>query len=132
MSVENIPREAGWFIDRHITSVAQLESLLLLQTDPARTWSPAEIARELRLDATWVQAQLDVLSDLGLLQKADAPEPAYQYAPRDQHLRNVVTVVAQAYITNRVSVIERIYSHPSDQLRAFSDAFRLRKDTPNG
>lgn len=132
MTVENIPREAGWFIDRHITSVAQLESLLLLQTDPARTWSPAEIARELRLDATWVQSKLEILCDLGVLQKVAAPEPAFQYAPRDQHLRTVVTIVAQAYITNRVSVIERIYSHPSDDLRAFSDAFRLRKDNPNG
>lgn len=132
MSVENVPREAGWFIDQFISSVAQLEALLLLRTDPQRAWSPGELARELRLDAAWAFAQLEYLLSAGLLHRNPGESPSYQYRPRDSQLEQTVTKVAQSYIVNRVSVIERIYSKPSENIRAFADAFRLRKESSNG
>ena len=40
----------------------------------------------------------------------------------------VVAALETIYKVRRVSVISFIYSKPTDPLRAFSDAFRLRKD----
>jgi hypothetical protein len=56
----------------------------------------------------------------------------YHFAPATSELEAGVVAVAQAYLTRRVAVIEMIYARPSDNLRAFSDAFRLRKEPPSG
>ena len=45
---------------------------------------------------------------------------------------HLVTLVAQAYLLHRVSVIEAIYGSPNASIRAFSDAFRFRREPPNG
>ena len=42
----------------------------------------------------------------------------------------LVADLEKIYKTRRVSVISFIYSKPTDPLRAFSDAFKLRKDEP--
>jgi hypothetical protein len=132
MSFQNVPREASRFVAEYITSVAQLELLLLLRTDPARIWSAENLARELRVDPSWAQAQLQTMANAGLLKCASSTNPGFQFGPAGPEVEQALTTVAQAYIVNRVSVIELIYSKPSSEnLRAFSDAFRLRKDPPS-
>ena len=46
MSFQSIPKEASRFIAEYITSVAQLELLLLLRTDQERAWTADHLARE--------------------------------------------------------------------------------------
>ena len=43
------------FLGEHISSIAQLEILLLLQTNPQHRWSTQSVVRELRTDATGTQ-----------------------------------------------------------------------------
>jgi hypothetical protein len=118
------------FILEHITSVAQLEILLLLQTNPNQSWTPAAVARELRIEPAGAQVQLAALLASGLI-KFEPPEN-YQFAPNTPELKDASVAVAQAYLVRRVTVIGLIFSKPSDKIRAFSDAFRLRKDPPRG
>ncbi len=55
-------------------------------------------------------------------------EPAcYQYAPRSTALHETVTRVAECYRERRVAVITLIASKPIENVRAFSDAFRIRR-----
>jgi hypothetical protein len=114
------------FLRDHITSVAQLEILLMLQTNPQQTWSPAKIANELRADSAGAAQQLKLLEQHQLVKVNEAG--AYYFAPATPELQAAVVAVAQAYLIRRVSVIELIYSKSPDSLRAFSDAFRLRKE----
>jgi len=116
------------FILEHIASVAQLEILLLLQTNPSQTWTPAAIARELRIEPAGAQVQLTALVASGLV-TLDPPDN-YQFAPHSPELKDAAVALAQAYLVRRVTVIGLIFSKPSDKIRAFSDAFRLRKDPP--
>ena len=118
------------FLRDHIATVAQLEILLLLQTNPQQKWPPAKIADELRADHAGTEQQLKLLDQHALVKRDDAG--SYYYAPASPELHAAVIAVAQAYLVRRVAVIEMIYSKPSDSLRAFSDAFRLRKDEPDG
>lgn len=127
MTGSDLPDIVRALIVAHIDSVVQLEVLLLLQADPTRARTAAEVARELRIDATWVAGQLRQLCDAGLLSCTDQPDTSYAYAPRTPELRDAANELAKAYTERRVTVISLIFSKPVDPIRSFTDAFRLRR-----
>lgn len=45
----------------------------------------------------------------------------------DRNLEQAVRVLERLYTTHRVKIISRIFSKPSDSVRDFADAFRLRR-----
>jgi hypothetical protein len=130
LAEEGISEVVERFIQEHIASVAQLEILLLLRTNPSQTWTPTAVARELRIEPTGAKDQLNALVASGLI-KFDPPEN-YQFSTRSPELEAATVAVAQAYLIRRVTVIGLIFGKPSDKIRAFSDAFKLRKDPPLG
>ena len=117
------------FINGHISSVAQLEILLLLQTNPQQKWTVEQIVHELRTGVAGTQQEVNLLSRSGLLQQ-EGPD-RYFYSPSTPELHAAAVAVAQAYLIRRVTVIGLIFAKPPDSLRAFSDAFRLRKEPPD-
>jgi hypothetical protein len=128
----DIAPNAQRFIRDHITSVAQLEMLLLLRTNPQQAWSAVELARELRVDPAWAEAQMCYLHEKQLIELSAASDPVYRYCPATPELEATVTALTQAYLVHRVSVIELIYDKPPEALRALADAFRIRKKPPHG
>ena len=127
------------FLDDHITSVAQLELLLLLRTSPDRDWTLDDLVRELRVEAAWAGQQLRYFTDQGLVDGGAPPTvaaseapTAWRYRPKTDELATSVTALAQAYLLNRVSLIERIYGRPNNSIRALADAFRVRRNPPHG
>ena len=124
--------EVRAFIAEHIQSVVQLEVLLLLANRPRESWTPASVARALQIDTAWVERQLDNLAARGFLTRATHPEPDYHYNPQAPGLQKAVARLAQVYNERRVTVISMIYSKPADALRAFTDAFRIRKEGRDG
>ena len=119
----------------------QLELLLLLAARADRASAPADLAAELRIDAGWVEGQLLDMAAKGLLESPDSADrsappptttPQFRYRPRTPELARTVADLAQAYADRRVTVIGLIFSKPVDKLRSFADAFRLRKDRPDG
>jgi len=61
-------------------SVVQLELLLLLHAEPARAWTAAEVARQLRI--AWATGQLGELAARGLVAPAtDVGADGFRYAP---------------------------------------------------
>lgn len=127
------------FVKNSIDSVVQLELLLLVFGNQSVNWTPEMIARELRIDSTWVRTQLTQLCDRGLLHCATGQVSNYQYSPANPDLDQAVKDLARAYADRRVSIISLVYSKPTsgppgpaDPLKSFSDAFRLRKDKPHG
>ena len=135
MAEDAIPDEVKAFIAAHIESVLQLEVLLLLHAQAPRQFTAAELAQELRIDAAWVSVQLASLADAGVLTAA-APAPGAapqsRYEPRAADLDRAVAGLAREYAARRVTVIGLIFSKPVDKIRSFADAFRLRKDKPDG
>ncbi len=124
---KEVSEEVGRFLAAHISSVAQLETLLLLQMNPGRKWSAEELAHELRIESVGAEKQLGMLVRSGLLRKDE--EGRFGYAPANAELHRAVVALAQSYLVRRVTIIAMIFANPSENLRAFSDAFRLRKDS---
>jgi hypothetical protein len=120
----DIPKEVRQLIIEHISSIEQLEILLLLYREPARAWSADAVARELRIHTASAAARLADLRDRGFAAADGAA--AYRYRPGGAP-DGAVDGLARAYAERRVTVIELIFSKPLDNVRVFADAFRLKK-----
>lgn len=126
MSVD-IDDKVRAFVVEHVSSVAQLELLLLLRSEPSKSWTAANAAREFGLSVEMTGPMLVGLCRSGLTSASTGAEPEYNYAPKTPALANLVEQLALVYQERRVRLIELIYASPEDRLRSFADAFDLRK-----
>jgi predicted ArsR family transcriptional regulator len=135
---DGIPDNVRGLIIERISSVLQLEILLLLHGQPGRRWSAQDVAGELRIDVTWAEGQLHELCGGGLLAchaggaGAGAAAAVYQYGPAAEERRRAVDDLARVYAERRVTVVSMIFSKPTEKIRTFADAFRLRKEKGDG
>jgi predicted ArsR family transcriptional regulator len=134
MSQENeIPPDVRAFIVQRIDSVLQLELMLLLHANAIKHWSADEVAKELRIEASAAQEQLDLLTGRGLLQLSDSDSKLYRYQSSDTSLDATMGKLSGEYASRRVTVISLIYSKPTDTLKSFANAFRIfRKENNDG
>ena len=123
--VTGLPDDVHRFLYRHIGSVEQLEVLLLLRRFPERSWSAAEVARELYSHPSSIAQRLSALLAAELARETSAGQ--FQYGPRSAEVDATVAGVDRMYHERRVAVISLIASRPAESVRAFSDAFRIRK-----
>ncbi|HEX6644412.1 MAG TPA: hypothetical protein VF037_07035 [Gemmatimonadales bacterium] len=128
MTQRGIPDDVVAFLAQSIDSVEQLEVLLLLHQNPATEWTAETVARHLYREPTSVGRRLGVLRLLGLLQASDDEVPTFRYAPRTETIDGTVGRLAQAYSERRVTVLGLLASKPMDHVRAFADAFRIRRE----
>jgi hypothetical protein len=127
--VTPLPEDVRQFLHQNIESVEQLEVLLLLWRMPERGWTPDEVATAVYSHPSSVVRRLAMLLGQGLLRER---EPGcFQYAPRTADLHSAVTHLDQMYRERRVAVITLIASKPVENVRAFSDAFRIRRNKEN-
>ena len=127
MNQRGIPREVQAFIRTHLSSVAQLEILLLLHSSPGTPHAPEDVAETLRIDPVWASAEMQRLNSSGLFEPSD-DGASYCYHPATSALDGAVAGLAKAFSTHRVSVITLIFSTPSDSVGSFADAFKLKRD----
>ncbi len=121
-----LPADVHRFLHEHIESVEHLEVLLLLSRTPERGWSASEVAETLYSHPSSIKLRLARLLGQGLLREIE--EGCYKYAPRTVELHATVQRVGECYHDRRVAVITLIASKPLDNVRAFSDAFRIRRN----
>lgn len=115
------------FLGDPIDSVETLEILLLLRRSPDTFWSSDAVAQQLAIRP---QLSARKLADLehGKLLVRGKETGAYRYAPAEEARRAAIDELALAYEEQRIVVINAIYSGNVERLRAFADAFRLKKD----
>ncbi|HEU4681311.1 MAG TPA: hypothetical protein VFS51_06165 [Gemmatimonadales bacterium] len=121
-----IPDDVRRFLLQSIDSVEQLEILLLLHGSPATDWSPDAVAQHLYSNPASVARRLAALQAKEALSTNDLAS-TYRYRPGTPDLDATITRLAEVYRQRRVAVITAIASKPMENVRAFSDAFRLRK-----
>jgi predicted ArsR family transcriptional regulator len=116
-------------IRRHLHSVIDIETLLLLRSRPGVLWSARDLSAELYITEDAAKEHLANLHASGLLGSAGAGAEAvrYRYEPRDEGLAAAVDQLAVAYAQRRVRVIEYLYSRPLHSVRSFASAFQLKR-----
>lgn len=116
------------FIDAHISSVEQIEALMLLHDESSKEWTPLEVAKALYTSEESTAVRLAELHKHGLLSQVRSDQIRYRYEPRSSVLRSGLETTLEAYAKRKVAVINQIFAGPSDDVQSFADAFRFRKD----
>lgn len=122
---DGISADLREFIARSIDSVGQLEALLLLRNNADRSWGVPDLARRLYVsesEAAAILAHL-VTQDLVTAQSAE-----YRY-DRDTRHAAMVEQLAAAYTRQLIPITNLIHAKPR-RIRAFADAFKLKRDKP--
>lgn len=127
-----VPDDVQRLIDEHITSVEQLEILLLLAARPDAAWTPKQVSEEIRTSTSSAVSRLEDLHAHGFLVAVNGGDDAFQFQPSSQATRTAVEHLATIYRERRFTVIDLIFAKPIDRLRVYADAFRFRKDKPDG
>lgn len=113
------------FIRSSFRSVWMLELLCALRGAPGREFGSAELVDRLRASDLVVRQSIEALLAAGLVVVED---DRVRYAPATPDLDRLAGD-AQALYARRPDMVRRtIVMSGADQLSAFSDAFRLRRD----
>ena len=123
MSEDQLPEGVRDLILRHVHSVVQLEVLLFLRERPREQWDVASVAKRLYAPVGEMAIALAELCKDGFLVREGE---AYRYAPISDHQARV-DALARAYVRQLIPITNLIHSKPRN-IRAFSDAFKFRKD----
>ena len=125
-SADPLPPRVVAFVGSHITSLLQLEALLLVFESGQRSRAAAQLASEMYVPASALEGWLDGFVTAGFLERAE--DGGYRL-PDSPEVYELLTEVAEAYVRRRISLGRLIFSRPEpDSRTSFSDAFRLRKD----
>jgi hypothetical protein len=127
-----LPPRVQRFLETHIDSIEKLEVLLLLRNHPARMWTASAVAQELRITEMSAAGRLEDLCSRALLGCEGGTPPTYRFAPAASDDSQAVTELASTYAQRRVSVISFIFSKPTDRLKSFANAFRLKRGPHDG
>lgn len=124
---DEISKDVEQFIRDHIDSVEQLEVLLLLSENSGREWSAAEVGQKLYRQPESSLMRLRALCEARLISQSGEGDVArFRYAPSSGASDQTVKALERAYQQRKDSVIQLIFSRPSDAVRSFADAFRIR------
>jgi hypothetical protein len=128
MTDDVIPQDVQQFVLQNIDSIAQLEGLLLLRSDPAKAWSAADLAQRLYIGEPETAQLLAQLLARELLAVTGSTPLVYSYRPKTADLEQMVDRLAKVYAKYLVPVTHLVHSKPRSRIQEFSDAFWIRKD----
>jgi hypothetical protein len=128
MDDDPIPSDIARFILTHIDSIAQLEALLLLRSEPQTVWSLETLAQRLYIGEKETEEIVSELCNSSFLIVKSQKPRGYQYRPKSVELGVLVDRLAETYAKHLVRVTGLIHSKPKNRVQKFADAFRLRKD----
>jgi hypothetical protein len=125
--MDRLPPDVQRLIATCIDSVETMEILILLRRSPDSFWSGEAVAAQLGIKPEVAERKLGALTNAGLLARG-FQSGAFRFAPSDDALRQTVDQLAETYANRRINVLNAIYSENLNRLRAFSDAFKLKKE----
>jgi len=109
-----------------LRSLWAVELLLLLQRRPDRAWPVDDLVIELRSSRALVEGVLSRLHELGLVERLS--EGGYHYKAASTRREELVADLSRLHAERPLAIAQALHGGPDDKLRAFSDAFRLKKD----
>jgi DNA-binding MarR family transcriptional regulator len=127
MANDAISDDIRRFLNTHITSVEQLEVLLLLYESPTQEWTAAQVYAKLLSNVGSIRNRLQNLCKQGFVTMRQAPEPLYQFQTKLNQGEKTIDKLANLYKDHRIQVIDAIFSKPTG-IQHFSDSFRIKKD----
>lgn len=128
MSSIQITDELRAFLKGRLSSPDQIEIVLLLLGDLARSWTASEVSQALGMAPESAAMRLFLLASQGLIVFEPSAVPAYRYGAADETTDRLLRELASNYAMDRVEVLRAIDVRTDpDPIRSFADAFKLKK-----
>lgn len=115
-------------LKRSIHSIGQVEVLLLLFRR-REGWSAEAVSRELRSSPYGAETHLKSLQGDGLVEKR-VTDGLYYFSPASPAIEDAVGKLAILHSERMTTLVELIYDSRPDAIRAFAEAFRIKKKDP--
>ena len=122
-----LSNEVRQLIEQSLDSVDQLEALLVVRSRPDTFWDAASVASWLGVSSGSVSKSLEELATRNLLDVRIANTLLYRYAPGTDRLAEAIDGLSKVYQERRMLVLQLLMAKPDRPIRAFLDAFRIRK-----
>jgi hypothetical protein len=121
-----VEKDVSGFLRSTFRSVWSMELLFLLLGDPKRCWSGSEMVSSLRASELVVSQAVENLHAAGLV----VPEEnqCVRYGPTSDEVHQMVLAARALYIKSPDAVRRLIIRSQADNIVAFADAFKFRKD----
>ena len=110
MATQYVPGDIRDFILKHIASVAQIEALLLIWSNPEERWSVSQIAARIYTSETETAKALDGLSADGLLVRRDG---VFGLNASEENVE-MIRRLQEAYARHLIPVTDVIHSKSRD------------------
>jgi hypothetical protein len=124
-----LPSDVQRFLIERVVGIDDLDVLLLVCRTADRWWDARSIAVETGLPPSQAAAALERLGAKNLLDVRLAADVLYRFHPVAAELGELVARVVEAHRTHRAAVLSVVLgARPTDALRDFAEAFRLKKD----
>ena len=116
-------------VDAGVFSFEQVEILVAIVACSPEGATTKAVAEAIRSSGEAATARLISLSALGIvLARADDP-PRWVLRDDRPEIAAALEQLAQRIAKDRQAVVNQFYSQRIDHMKAFADAFKLRKDT---
>lgn len=112
----DIPPQVLSLLHEHISGVHEIKALMLVQGNPARTWSPADVADDLRWPEEWGASALENLATAGLV--VGVGDGQFSYRPTTPELDAAVAALAEIHGEDGLDVIKILNSQAFDRIRS--------------
>ena len=132
MSQERVPPAVRRFLEGHLRSVEELETLILLFRGDDEWWSAERLADELGISKLAAIGALEALAARSLLDVRLAERVVFRYKPVSEETDAAVRALEETYGLHRAAVAALIYGPRLEDARAFAEAFRIRKGDRRG
>jgi hypothetical protein len=128
--MDPIPDEIVRFMQANVETLEQLELLRVLSENPSQEWEIGPLGAQAQADLPAAATHLAALASRGLVTVIiRGSDTLYRHGAGSADLDAKLSQLLQFYKERPVSLIRLVYAQATDRLRAFSDAFRVRKET---
>ena len=124
---ERLPDPIRRFLKEAVTSVEDLEIVLLLRRNPERYWDAESVSDRLEISRQLAAASLETLARHNLLDVRLSDVIRYRYNPMTGGDLASVNAVADAWRHDRALVMKELTAN-GHSLSDFSNAFRFRRN----
>jgi hypothetical protein len=111
------------YVQSAIPSVWALEALRILHQQRNRAWRLADLVAELRSSAAAIEPAIVALQAAGLIA---GEHGTYRFLPASDAISEFADRTLALYAVRPAWVIRAIMTAPTDKLRIFANAFRLK------
>lgn len=126
-SGKEVPAHVLRFLEEHIDTVPQLETLLMMSDAQDRSWLISDVASRNYITEQRATDTLNALLRRGLMTLEGSP-PRFRFNPVNDEVRGLVAELARCYQTNLSRITTLIHAKPSASIKEFARAFDLKKD----